>query len=204
MSEQQSVSIPIHARSYATEAFAEPDGSMRVHGRLTDTKPQGLCLADGTPLVIHDMALDLYIEPSTFEILRVEADMLVRPYEQCTAIIEAYQKLVGVSIARGYSRKVKELFAGPNGCSHIGALLIAMGPVAIQASWSFIKLHDEPAALIEVSDDPEERERRLRMNANTCHVWRDEGENISMIRRGERPPMPEWETHRLHDLGVEI
>ena len=68
VSEQQSVSIPIHTRSYATEAFAEPDGTMRVHGRLTDTKPQGLCLADGTPLVIHDMALDVYVEPTTFAI----------------------------------------------------------------------------------------------------------------------------------------
>ena len=195
-------SIPIHTRSYATEAFAEPDGLMRVHGRLTDTKPHGLCLADGTPLVIHDMAVDLYCEPETFESVRVEADMDVRPYEQCTAILEAYQKLVGVSIARGYSRTVKELFGGPGGCSHVGALLIAMGPVAIQASWSLRNLHAEPGAMTGDPDDPAERERRLRMNMNTCHVWAEDGPNIAFIKRGERPPSPDWEASRLAALGA--
>lgn len=195
-------SIPIHTRSYATEAFAEPDGSMRVHGRITDTKPHGLCLADGTPLVIHDMAVDIYVHSESFEILRVEADMDVRPYEQCTAILEAYQKLVGVSIARGYSRTVKELFGGPGGCSHIGALLIAMGPVAIQASWSLRNLHAEPTGITGNPDDPAERERRLRMNMNTCHVWAEDGVNIAFIKRGERPPSPDWETARLETLAA--
>lgn len=199
----RSESIPIHTRSYATEAFAEADGSMRVHGRLTDTKPHGLCLADGTPLVIHDMALDLFVDATTFEIVRVEADMDVHPYDQCTAILESYQKLVGVSIARGYSRIVKELFGGPGGCSHIGALLIAMGPVAIQASWSLRNLHAEPAQLTGNPNDAAERERRLQMNLNTCHVWREDGVNIAMIKRGERPPSPDWEAQRLADLTAD-
>ena len=39
--------ISIHQRSYETEAFDEGDGSMRIVGRLIDTKPNGLGLADG-------------------------------------------------------------------------------------------------------------------------------------------------------------
>jgi len=195
------VSIPIHQRSYHTEAFAEPDGLMRVYGRLTDTKPHGLCLADGTPLVIHDMAVDLYVQPETFEIVRVEADMHVQPYDICSHILESYQKLVGLSIARGYSRKVKELFGGPSGCAHVGALLIAMGPVAIQASWSLVNLHEEPADFVADDLDEAERERRLRMNVNTCHVWREDGEHIAAIRRGERANTPDWHQSRIESLG---
>jgi hypothetical protein len=194
--------IPIHQRSYATEVFAQPDGTMRVHGRLTDTKPHGLCLADGQPLVIHDMAVDLYVDPVTFEIVRVAADMDVRPYDLCPAILESYQQLVGVSIARGYSRKVKELFGGPGGCSHMGALLVALGPVAVQASWSVVKLLEPVESLTEFSSEPAERERRLRMNLDTCHVWADGSENIEVIRRGERPRRPDWESRRLGELGV--
>jgi len=196
-----SVSIPIHQRSYLTEAFAETDGLMRVHGRLTDTKPQGLCLADGTPLVIHDMAVDLYVDPTTFEIVRVEADMDVQPYDICSNILESYQKLVGHSIARGYSRQVKDLFGGPNGCSHIGALLIAMGPVAIQASWSLVNLHEEPGDFMAAAPDEAERERRLRMNMNTCHVWREDGAHIAAIRRGEQANTPDWHRARVESLG---
>ena len=72
--------IPIHQRSYETEAFDEGDGRMRVRGRLIDNKPQGLCLADGSDLVIHDMRIDLLVDPETFTIVAVENEMMVRPY----------------------------------------------------------------------------------------------------------------------------
>lgn len=176
---------------------------MRIHGRLVDTKPLGLCLADGTPLTIHDMAIDLFVDPSTFEIVSVDAGMDVRPYDICTNILAAYEQLVGLSVARGYSRKVKELFGGPLGCSHMGALLIAMGPVAIQASWSFLKLHSPTDELIDEDLAPEEQERRLNMNADTCHVWRSDGVHLQEIRSGANRRRPAWEQDRLQALGLD-
>jgi hypothetical protein len=41
-----------------------------------------------------------------------------------------------MSIARGFNAKVRELFGSSRGCTHIGALLAAMAPVAIQTGWS--------------------------------------------------------------------
>lgn len=90
---------------------------MRVRGRLVDTKPLGLGRADGSPLTIHDMVVDLFIAMPDFVIDRVEVTMQVHPYEACTGVVEDYQQLVGLSITRGYSRRVRELFGGPNGCS---------------------------------------------------------------------------------------
>ena len=196
-------SIPIHTRQYLTEAFAEPDGLMRVRGRLIDTKPHGLCLADGSPLAIHDMSIDLLVDPSTFEIVRVESEMDVQPYGLCSDILATYQQLVGLSVARGYSRRVKELFGGPLGCSHMGALLIALGPVAIQASWSVHKLHSPTDALIDDDITPQEQERRLRMNTDTCHVWKAEGVHLQEIRSGTNRRRPAWEQERLSELGLE-
>ena len=195
--------IAIHQRSYETEAFDEGDGRMRVRGRLIDNKPQGLCLSDGNDLVIHDMCIDLLVDPSTFTIIAVENEMMVRPYSNCEMILPNYQALVGLSITRGYSKQVKKLFGGPNGCSHMGALLQAMGPVAIQASWSLVNLHKPLESRLNNSDDPEDIDRRLRLNMNSCHVWHEDGEHIELVKVGKWV-LPDWESDRLTDLGVEI
>ena len=198
-----SESIPIHNRTYETQAFAEPDGSMRVVGRLVDTKPHGLALADGEPLVIHDMTVELVVDGDTFEILKVRPIMNVHPYKQCTGILDSYQQLVGTSISRGYSKRIKELFGGPGGCSHIGALLIAMGPIVVQASWGRVKMHEDldELATRDQLDQPE-LERQMRLNENTCHVWKSEGTQVALLRKGERPVSPDWEIERLAKLGV--
>lgn len=197
-----STPISIHQRTYETEAFDEGDGTMRIVGRLVDTKPSGLGLADGAPIVIHDMTIELVVAGDTFEILDVRPVMDVHPYAQCTGILESYRQLVGESIARGYSRRVKELFGGPNGCSHVGALLIALGPVAIQASWGMARLHEDPADWSGLDFDATDAERQLRLNENTCHVWNSDGSQIALLRKGEKPVRPTWETDRLVQLGL--
>lgn len=194
--------ISIHQRSYETEAFDEGDGTMRLVGRLVDTKPQGLGLADGEPLVIHDMTIEMVVLGDTFEILKITPTMQVHPYGQCTQVLASYQQLVGVSIARGYSRTVKDLFGGPMGCTHVGALLIALAPVAVQASWGMARLHDDPAEWSGLELDDADVERRLRLNTNTCHVWSADGEQIARLNRGEESDRPEWEAVRLTKLGL--
>ncbi len=194
------MSTPIHVRQYQCEAFAEDDGRLRVRGRLTDDKPQGLGLADGEPLTIHDMVVELYLTMPGFVIDEVEVAMQVHPYEICPSIVDHYQQLVGVSIARGYARRVRELFGGPGGCSHVGALLLAMGPVAIQASWSLVSLHDDLSGWASESLEPAERERRTRLNTNTCHVWQEGGEHLTALTLGETR-RPGWERERLTKLG---
>ncbi len=196
-------STPIHLRDYRCAAFAESDGRLRVRGHLVDTKPHGLSRADGTPLVIHDMIVDLYVAMPSFVIDEVDVTMQVHPYEVCTGVLEDYQQLVGLSVTRGYSRRVRELFGGPNGCSHVGALLLALGPVAVQASWSFMTLDEDPAARLVDSDaDPEEQGRRARLNANTCHVWAEGGEHLTAVSLGETR-RPGWERERLIELGLD-
>ncbi|MGI9598072.1 MAG: DUF2889 domain-containing protein [Acidimicrobiales bacterium] len=198
------MSTSIHQRSYDCEAFDEGDGRMRVRGRLVDNKPHGLGLADGEPLVIHDMMIDLIVSVPTFIIEAVESKMNVHPYRSCTDILPDYQQLVGLSITRGYSRKIRELFGGPGGCSHVGALLQALGPVAVQASWSLVTLHDDPADRLSEEADPEERARRVKMNSNTCHVWAEGGDQITAVELGLSPSRPAWETERLEQLGVDL
>ena len=176
---------------------------MRVRGHLVDNRPQGLCRSDGEPLTIHDMEVDLIVAVPGFEILGAEARMNVHPYQICTNVLPDYEQLVGLSISRGYTRKVRELFGGPGGCSHVGALLQAMGPAAIQASWSLVTLDDDPADRLDEGSDDEDRQRRVAMNNNTCHVWVEGGEHITAVALGQSM-RPEWETDRLRSLGVNV
>lgn len=196
--------LNIHNRTYQTEAFAEDDGRLRVVGRLTDVKPIGLGPEDGEPLVVHDMTLELLIEIPSFEIVDITTEMHTHPYTTCTAILPDYRALVGSSVARGFTHEVRRLFGGPNGCSHLTALLQAMGPVCVQASWALVTI-DEPLASLAsgASASEAERERRLRMNTNTCHVWREDGAHLNAVLTGEGDARPDWMRERFVQLGYE-
>lgn len=199
------MSTLIHRRTYDCEAFTEGDDTLRVRGHLVDSKPHGLCLADGRRLVIHEMTIDLIVAAASFEILDVQNSMEISPYRACSGILVDYRQLIGSSITRGYTHRVREMFGGPKGCSHMGALLQAMGPVAIQASWSLANLHLQPEDRL--SDgvlDPVERERRLRLNLNTCHVWAEDSEQMALVAIGRTPKRPGWEVDRLRSLGVDV
>ena len=98
---------------------------------MTDTKTyafpnedRGGAIQAGEPL--HDMWIRLTVD-SEFLIHNAEARTDGSPFGLCPAITERYQQLIGVRIGPGWSLKLRELFAGINGCTHMTELL---GPVA--------------------------------------------------------------------------
>jgi hypothetical protein len=145
------------------------------------------------------MVVDLEVAFPSFTIEKVSVTFNEHPHTHCVDIIPDYDRLVGVSIARGYNNKVKELFGGPRGCTHIGALLTAMGPVAIQSGWSMRAGSGNNKSREEMT--PEERERSYAMNLNTCHMWDENGDMVSSIRRGEPMEAPVWIVKRLAQHG---
>ena len=86
------------------------------------------------------MVIDLTIGFPDLVISDVAVEMQTHPHGYCPSIVEHYRKLIGLSIARGFTHKVRDLFGGPKGCAHTTALLQAMAPVAIQSIWSMRSL----------------------------------------------------------------
>ncbi|HEX9260066.1 MAG TPA: DUF2889 domain-containing protein, partial [Acidimicrobiales bacterium] len=124
----------LHDRTYRVRSYLERPGVMRLRGMVRDLKPGGLYVPeDGRPLEVHHMVLDLVVELPDLVITEATAVFETHPHRSCTQITEHYGSLVGLSIARGFTHKVRELFGGPRGCTHITALLQAMAPVAIQS-----------------------------------------------------------------------
>jgi hypothetical protein len=172
----------LHRRNYDIEARSIDEVSILLRGTIEDVKPG--YLLEGDPeesLTVHHMIVELEVGIPELVVLRAKVNFEVYPHVQCPGIAARYEQLEGVSIARGFSARVRELFGGPRGCTHTTALLQAMAPVAVQSLWSMQRLMDKDSGTHE-NDSVWKR--------NTCHVWAENGELWPKARRGEPTPLP--------------
>ncbi len=204
----------IHHRAYDVQVFRVDESHMRIRGRVTDTKPDGLWFLDGDkPMVGHDMVVDLIVAFPTMEIVDAVAVMDTMPNRVCQDGLPTYKQLIGVSISRGYTHKVRDLFGGPRACTHITALLLAMGPAATQSFFGMQRRSDEsegqPVAITTRSDSDlsahrmEQNREHFARNRNTCHVWADDGPMKQKIDAGEELEPPLWAIERMEELGLD-
>ena len=193
----------IHTRQYETRIYQVSDDELLVRGAVSDTKPPGLyVVGDTEPMEIHQMQLELRVRLPALEITSARVVFETHPQSDCPLIARDYQKLVGLSIARGFTREIRDLFGGPRGCTHTNALLQAMAPAVVQSTWSVSVRNGRRSGESGSSLSPEERERRMLGNMNTCHLWAEDGEHVAAMRRGERPGYPPLPVRdRLRALG---
>jgi hypothetical protein len=195
----------LHDREYRVRAFRKSDDVVLIRGAVRDQKPPGLYLdMDPDPLTIHHMQIDLQVQLPTFEIIAADVTIDVHPNPECPNIVEHYDKLVGLSIARGFTHKVRELFGGPRGCTHTTALLQAMAPVAVQCVWSMrvaIARESGSGSGFE-APTPEQRRAMWQVNLNSCHVWAEDGEWVARLEDGGGLQIPVFAQERMVSLGL--
>jgi Protein of unknown function (DUF2889) len=166
------------------EVFQRGD-SFVVIGTLHDERPWATA-TDG-PRQLHLMELGLVVRRADLIIVDAAADMQTFPHAECTEIEADFRELVGLSVARGYTRAVQERFGRERGCSHLEFLARAMGPVVVQGVTS------AAAWQVELGDgERPEREGGLAFLTNTCHVWAEEGPGQQKIAAGWRPGKLEY------------
>jgi hypothetical protein len=158
---------PVHVRTLTMEARRAGDALLEVTGRLVDHRPQGPGIgwfgaADGS--IIHDMHVTLYVQYPDLVITAVTAEMASHPYSLCPDAVEPLQQLVGLSIARGFTRAVNERFGRQLGCAHLTALIQAMAPVVRQAVGPAFREYEE---IPKSSGDT--------WFVNTCQAWKEGG-----------------------------
>jgi Protein of unknown function (DUF2889) len=197
----------LHDREYRVRAFRKGQ-SLLIRGAVRDQKPPGLYFPeDDEPLTIHHMTVDLEVDFPSLEIIGVTVVFESHPHESCPRITEHYDELIGLSIARGFTHKVRELFGGPRGCTHTTALLQAMAPVAVQCLWSMLASDEKQSGNVMFAPrgvSAEEREARWRSNLNTCHVWAEDGELVQAVQRGGPVEPPLFARRRAEELGLDL
>ncbi len=192
----------LHNREYRVQSYHLASDRILIQGAVRDQKPPGIYIPDDTePLTIHHMIVTIEVGLPSMEILSASTEFRTFPNDTCPAIIEHYDNLVGLSLRRGFTHQVRERFGGPRGCSHTTALIQAMAPVAMQS----IRSHEaveamadgRPHPLIERPPDGDGA-RRL---ANTCHVWREDGERIRQAIEGGEEAQTLVVLRRLEEIG---
>ncbi|MCW8885610.1 MAG: DUF2889 domain-containing protein [Motiliproteus sp.] len=160
----------LHTRQVHCQGYLRSDGLWDIEGRMTDVKSfdmanpdRGGQIAAGEPL--HDISLTLTFD-RTMQIKAVDARIDYSPFNQCPRITKAFQKLVGLRISSGFSRQVKELFSGINGCTHLIELLPPIATTAYQTLWQSERGYD--------GDDPAVSQFLI----NSCHALEAGGEVI--------------------------
>ena len=121
----------LHQRIVQCTGYRREDGLWEVEGQLVDTKSysfpnedRGGVVQAGEPL--HELWIRLTVD-DRLQIRDVEACTDAAPFNLCPAITDRYRQLIGAYIGPGWSLKLKELFTGVRGCTHMTELL---GPVA--------------------------------------------------------------------------
>jgi hypothetical protein len=194
---------PLHTREYQVRSYRLSSGRLLLRGAVRDRKPPGMYVPeDPDPLTIHHMVVELEVSFPALVIERASVLFETHPHRTCPTIADHYGNLVGLSIARGFTHKVRELFGGPRGCTHTTALLQAMAPVAIQSNWS-LRVANARETPVELRRPPtaEERQQMFRFNLNTCHIWAEDSEHTRAMLAGEEPEVPLWIEDRFRALG---
>lgn len=194
----------LHDREYRVRAFRMSDDRLMIRGAVRDQKPPGMYVPDDdAPLTMHHMVVEIEIEFPSLVIAAARAVLEIHPHTECPRIEDHYRELVGLSIARGFTHKVRELFGGPRGCTHTTALIQAMAPVAVQCFWSMRASKarrsgvDAPFAPVE----DESAKVAWRYNVGSCHVWDPEGELVAAVERGGEVEVPLQIQRRMREMG---
>lgn len=126
----------MHRRTVDVQVFAREDGLFDVEARLQDSKTRDIALAGGIRRAgepVHDMLLQLVVNRE-LEILAADSSTLWMPYPgACDQHGDAYARLVGLNLMKGFRLGVKERLAGIKGCTHLTELCQFLPTAVIQA-----------------------------------------------------------------------
>lgn len=196
---RRSITFTVHERTVAGQ-----QDCLEVVAEMRDERPWA-----GTseqPRTLHHMELRCSVRLADMVIVEAEAAMHQFPHTECPAIAPAFAGLVGLSIARGFTRQVQRQFGGVSGCTHLELLARTMGPAVVQAAASARARHrsgDDRGHRVDdgagATADGESAGREWMRNS--CHIWADGGVGEQKLRIGWRPgrgPFPAPPLAQLH------
>ena len=129
-----------------------------IEGKVRGTIPPG------EPIHLMEVRLTL---DDQFIVKGIEVVMDSTPYPAaCPGITPDFQKLVGLSVQKGFVKEVRAQFGGVQGCMHLVELLAAM------ASTAFQTMYPEMAA---ERGDWDQRPPML----DSCHALAADGELVA-------------------------
>jgi Protein of unknown function (DUF2889) len=163
----------LHRRALDVQVFARDDGQFDVEASLSDTKTHDVPLAGlnrkaGDP--IHEMRLHLTVD-GALNITAASSETLWMPYPgACDEHGNAYARLVGLNLMKGFRQAVLERLSGTRGCTHLTELCQVLPTAVIQAmAGSVVDTREGDAA----GNPPFQLDR--------CHALRRDGATVAQF-----------------------
>jgi hypothetical protein len=125
----------LHTRTIVCEGFEREDGLFDIEARVVDAKsfdfdhPVRGHVAAGSP--VHDMRLRLTVDRSK-TVRDISVVTHAAPYAACSTVYDAFRRLIGSSLLKGWRKMVNEAVGGVDSCTHIRELLMPAATVAFQ------------------------------------------------------------------------
>ena len=163
---------PIHSRQLTLSTHHVDEKSIIVKGRLVDDR--FVCVFDAAgefkkPGVVHHIEVDLHVTANPLILTGVNARMIQVPMDECRSTLDNLPKLVGLEVKSGFSRSVKSLVGGKDGCNHLAQLIVALGQ-EIVSGWLTQK-RQEKHPLPENVDNFQDKDYIF----DSCRMWSKHG-----------------------------
>lgn len=172
-----------HRRLIDVQVFARDDGLWEVDAALSDVKTRDAHLAGGTRPAgqpIHDMLLRLIVDRQ-FTVLEAGAQTRAMPYPgRCDDHGDAYGRLVGLNLMRGFRHALRERIGGVLGCTHLTELAQVVPTAVVQAF---------AGEVLDVRGDADDAKQPFQIDR--CHALRSDGPAVqTYFPRWYRAPTP--------------
>jgi Protein of unknown function (DUF2889) len=178
----------VHTRSIVCRSFLRDDGLIDLEGRFIDTRPfeyqsewRGLTPAGEA---LHHMQLRVTLDSSR-HIVALTSAMPSTPYSGCDEVNLNFQRLVGLSLGRGFRKNLLERLGGAEGCTHVLGLLTAMSAAAVQSFTSSFYAPRKPGTPARI------RVFNLDAMVDSCYSYRKDGPLVREMRAAELAKTPQ-------------
>ena len=173
-----------HTRNITCKGYLRHDNNWDIEAEMQDLKNYSFANEDRGGTVhkgekLHNMFVRLTIDADMC-IIDAEAFTKYSPYAICPDICDHYKKLIGLKIAPGWTREIKNLFSGVHGCTHITELLGTMATIAFQtifADKARLKMQDDKGKS-KNNNDGDDLPDVPPLHLNTCHALRLDGDVV--------------------------
>ncbi len=161
-----------HTRSIEVQVYARGNGLWEVDAVITDVKTRDAELAEGVRRAgepIHDMLLRLVVDEQ-FNVVEAGSETRGMPYPgRCNDHGDAYAKLAGLNLLRGFRHAVYERLGGVAGCTHLTELTQVV-PTAVVQAYAGEVINTR-------GDGPDDRKP---FQLDRCHALRTDGPTVQV------------------------
>jgi len=125
-----------HRRTIDVQVYARGNGLWEVDAQLCDVKTRDAKLAGGLRPAgqpIHDMLLRLVVD-ERLNVVQAGSQTRSMPYPgHCDDHGDAYARLTGLNLLKGFRAALKERLGGVQGCTHLTELSQVLPTAVVQA-----------------------------------------------------------------------